>query len=216
MSCNTILGLRRWRLVIAVVIAGMLANTIVCWALTIIDPMDVYGDWIGVIDYPPGPQPTWLAMVETHATGSIVDARATLTTKVLPSVGAEVPRWSIINEPPIQTIAVTRTRVREIGRGWPATSMFSRSLSSSASKSTQFGLSVSWLSNNPLPLGIVVSGTIANTAVYAAIVALVVVLARRLRSAHRRSKGLCAECGYDCRFVSTGVCPECGALNARG
>lgn len=69
-----------------------------------------------------------------------------------------------------------------------------------------------------LPTGIIWTGFIANTVLYAGLWAAVTVGAvaatRRTRVYLRRKKGCCIHCGYDLRGNTSGTCPECGSATA--
>jgi hypothetical protein len=58
----------------------------------------------------------------------------------------------------------------------------------------------------PIPLGL-----LADTLIYAAVLAAPLLLFTRMRSLRRRRRGLCARCAYDRKGLVDGTpCPECG------
>ncbi|MFG0285292.1 MAG: hypothetical protein ACF8R7_12810 [Phycisphaerales bacterium JB039] len=65
-----------------------------------------------------------------------------------------------------------------------------------------------------VPLRPLPAGLLANATFYGAILLLLVVAPRIVRSALRRRRGACIQCGYDLRSALS-TCPECGAADVR-
>ncbi len=61
-----------------------------------------------------------------------------------------------------------------------------------------------------IPLRIIWTGALANTAVYGATLFLILFFAFDARTTCRRRRGRCIACGYDLRGANHAVCPECG------
>jgi len=66
-----------------------------------------------------------------------------------------------------------------------------------------------------LPLQPLWPGFAINTLFYAVVLWMLVAGPRALNRKRRRMRGLCVKCAYDLRGTSSGVCPECGAAQAR-
>jgi hypothetical protein len=62
-----------------------------------------------------------------------------------------------------------------------------------------------------LPTRVIWPGFLADTAFYAAVLAALILVPRRLRRHLRRRAGRCTRCGYDRRGIDAATpCPECG------
>lgn len=78
------------------------------------------------------------------------------------------------------------------------------SLEASAGAHTQWGR---W---RALPYEPIPSGVIANSVMWAVLIALSAVGAKRVRTKVRTMRGRCGSCGYNRSYGATAKCPECG------
>jgi len=125
------------------------------------------------------------------------------------------PRWSLIrNKPSIEYMSLAPL-VMETAWGWPMVCLVSVFV---ADQPLLTGTIVSGIPletgtrrilTDLLPIRPIWRGLVVNTALYAFITWLVIVLLVRVRNSIRRKRGLCIHCRYAVRDLP--VCPECGS-----
>ncbi len=64
----------------------------------------------------------------------------------------------------------------------------------------------------PVPIMPAWPGLLADAAVYAVVLGVLLAAVSHLRAWFRRRRARCSRCGYDRRHAGDGPCPECGAL----
>jgi hypothetical protein len=209
------------RLASAVLILGATLNWIVAWGCSWISPPPSAALYF---DYTPHEAPEWLclawqrpgaARVRSRPIGGL-DANLVEGLKQLQEQFPQphVPTWSRVRRPPADTDGV----LLEDARGWPCLSLTARIRPSDYTRPSESGPRVSWglvVGSHAqslmqqgelrvLPLLPLWRGFLANSLLFATLLAIPILLRRFLRW----HLGRCLRCGFP--IGTSPVCTECG------
>lgn len=204
-----------WRGLVSMLLGAML-NLAVAWGFAWLNAqrpsIAPFGSVHSFVD--PEPQFGW-TVAQEHALGT-TRVRRSESSHLIPAVSiffAPAPAWSMANDPPPPYHISRSNQGRyyvEYAYGFPFRSMRSDVVMAAnvrifiVSSGVLIGPEQSAMM--VLPLGVIVPGSLGNTAFYGAIVFLLLCI----RPLKRRLRGGCTRCGYDLRG-SDSACPECGA-----
>jgi hypothetical protein len=194
--------------VIAFLLLGAIVNIAVAWGLAIFAPMRYTVSHCGV--FIPTTVPNWDVAVISRTGAVLVDANASATmARNGPVDPKRIPHWSMTSTVPSELDAQQDRSIQEIAYGWPQLTFFSRN---SWNRRHEWGLVIPWFSkydSRILPLRPLWPGFAINTIFYAAVLALVFFVPRKVRRFVRVRRGRCPACAYP--VGSSPVCTECGA-----